>query len=52
MEDRNVVLIPTDSLYARDLFVDLAQDYDKVIIQKRGFHYEVTTVMIKEEERE
>ena len=28
MKEKNVIIVPVDALYARDLFVDLAQTYE------------------------
>lgn len=49
MKEENEIFVPMDALYARDLFVDLAQEYEKITIETKEDYYKVTTFNKKEE---
>lgn len=50
MKEKNVIFVPIDALYARDLFVDLAQTYETITIRKVKYHYEIIAENPKKED--
>lgn len=50
MKEKNVIIVPVDALYARDLFVDLAQTYETITIHTGKYHYRIIAENQKKED--